>query len=225
MKLLIFFALVSFSIGSNSSEPNHLVPISPYDPTGYQNAVFESLIVNGVANAYMISLPSFSPEEAVILYSDTEYLQKDGKPVFPVKLTKEEWFVKSVIANKMIHQTKIRSDGAIEYDIRPTKDVVVHIAKIEKNDAQKIISAWKKVLQGTRYYDEPMSGFDGTNYLFYTGHELYGKAWSPDSGIPKMLVDLGNLLSEYARSEEKDRGQIMQNGILIADKILSHPEN
>ena len=76
-KYAVLAMMFLFCTGS-FAESDHLVPVPPYDPSGYNNAVFQSLIVNGAANAYMISYPSFSPEEAVIIYAEAENLKKNG---------------------------------------------------------------------------------------------------------------------------------------------------
>ena len=217
---IIIFSVSNFSY----AEPDHLVPVSPYDPTGYNNAVFKSLIVNDVANAYMISLPSFSPEEAIIIYVDEKYLEENGKVVYPVKTISEKWYIKKVVANKKIYQSNTKSDGTIAYEIKPTKDVTEHITSIDKKDADKFISAWKVVLQGTRYYEHEKLGLDGITYLFYTGFNLYGSTWSPGTGSPKMLVDLGETLSSLTESDNRYRGQLLKEANSIADNILVEPK-
>ena len=98
---------------------------------------------------------------------------------------------------------------------------------IPKSAVIEIKKAWSHVLEQTRYDENPVFGFDGTTYDFFIhdsdrGRMFLGSTWSPESGSPKMLVQLGELLVEYAKRDPIERIEMLRTIVLKAFEIQNH---
>jgi predicted SnoaL-like aldol condensation-catalyzing enzyme len=76
---------------------------------------------------------------------------------------------------------------------------------VTKDFAEVMNAAWLSVLKLTRYPNERSLGLDGTTFQFYCDYDYFGETWSPDSGLPAMLVDLGHKLCKIAQADEKNK--------------------
>ncbi|WP_257307548.1 hypothetical protein [Geothrix campi] len=80
-------------------------------------------------------------------------------------------------------------------------------AQLAPEMAERIISAWRECVKGTRYSGDLAShgGFDGISYFFYAERNFFGKTWGPQSETPTALVNVAQSLAEYAQSNITDR--------------------
>ena len=200
--------------------PNHLVPIPAYDSRGYSQAVFESLLGNSRPKLWMIVRPSFAKEYALVLHHKVEYERKDGQLTSPVKKVREEWRLERVEVQQKIWRWKVDEYGHQVLDIQPTDRVTSVSTPLNIAEFQHVLEAWRAALKQTRYPENEVPGYDATTYQFYSSHNLYGQTWSPDSGIPLMLVNLGKALEEFVRIEESGRPEVIEKANAIAERLL-----
>jgi hypothetical protein len=205
------------------ANPNHLEPIRAYDHFGYDEAVFKSLIGEASASLWMIERPSFSREYAVILRREVEYDSNDTRPAPLKRVTREQWFVVYVTPKEMVWRFKRIDNYREELDIRATEDVETQCIPVTRDFAQTMEKAWWNVLQLTRTSADHDQGPDGTTLQFCCGY-LSGEIWSPETGLPAMLADLGRKLGTLARSDEKERSPLLAEAESLAHKIAKEAE-
>jgi len=202
--------------------PNHLEPIPAYDPDGYNQAVFKSLIGEDAGELWMISKPSFSTEYAVILRHVVIYVNPDD--VVDRKVETEKWMVEYVEPKKQIWRWKEIEGGKSVLDIHVTKEVTRRQVEVSKEFSSTMSDAWTSVLRKTRYADTGYQGFDGATFQFYCHYHLFGEIWSPNSGLPAMLTELGEKLAEVAKAEVQDRSKLIAECTALAMKIKAEDQ-
>lgn len=205
------------------ANPNYLEPIRAYDDTGYDEAVFKSLIGDAPASLWMIERPSFSREYAVILRREVEYDPNDTRPAPLRRVAREQWFVVYATPKEMIWRYKRVDSYQLVLDIEPTKDVETQCIPVTREFAQTVEKAWWNVLQLTRTHEGYYRGLDGTTLQFGCGY-LSGETWSPKTGLPAMLADLGRKLGTLARSNEQERASLLAEAESLARKIAKEAD-
>jgi len=204
------------------SNPNHLEPMAAYDPDGYDQAVFQSLIGKDPGELWMIGRPSFGPEYAVILRHEVTYANSDEP--FDRRITSEKWVIERVEAKKQIWRWKELDGGRMELDIHPTKDVIRQRSEVTKDFASKMFSAWESVLRRTRYPDEDYRGLDGATFQFYCHYNFFGEVWTPRTGLPIMLTELGHHLGDVAKAGDEARPKLVTECVELATKITAETQ-
>lgn len=197
--------------GQDFANPDHLEPIPAYDPDGYNQAVFESLIGQRRPELWMIVKPSFSPEFAVLLFCHEE----SGTSSEPTK----KWEVEVVGPKAQIWRWKEVDERTSVLDIHATDDLTVKTAPISAELAAKISAAWRAALLQTRYPKQDQSGVDGVTYEFYCDYNLFGQTWSPEGGVPFLLTELGSALVRIANQKEVQPS--LDKCLALADQILA----
>jgi hypothetical protein len=182
-----------------AGNPNHLEPAPAYDPNGYHDAVCRSLVGQDVGELWMVTRFSFSPETAVVLRHEVERNPKSGKT------ESDKWVLEYTKAKSMIWQWKETSGRQMELDIKVTNDVFRQRVEVSQSFVDAISKPWEAVVRQTRYATEGYRGLDGVTYQFYHHYALFGETWSPNEGLPLMMVNLGRALGELARSSPKTR--------------------
>ncbi len=196
------------------SNPDQLEPIPAYDPDGYDQAVYRSLLGAEDADAWMIGKPSFSPEYAVIL----RHFNITDDP-FDRKMESQRWVLEYVEAKKQIWRWKDLEGGRMELDIEVTRDLNEKSVEVAPEFAAAILSAWESVLRKTRYPEVDYRGLDGATYQFYSRYGLFGEIWTPSTGLPRMITDLGHELCAVAKADEKDRKKHTEKSLKLASAI------
>jgi len=196
------------------SNPNNLEPIPAYDSTGYNQAVFRSLLGEEPGELWMVGKPSFSPEYAVILRHEVKY--SDHPADEHVKADK--WVIEFAGAKKQIWRWKDLGGGRMKVDIQITKEVTRNRAEVTREFAQTICKAWEAVLKQTRYSDADYHGHDGETYQFCY-FNLFGEVWTPQDGIPKMITELGHMLGDLAKADHEAREDLVTECVTLAKKI------
>lgn len=199
--------------------PDHLLPIPAYHPFGYDLAVFQSLVGYQSAELWMIGRPSFGPEYAVILRCIQKFA--DSENIFNRKVESEKWVVEYVEAKKQIWRFKDREEGGMELDIKVTKELNRNSIEVSNGFADAMHSAWESVLKRTRYPDADYKGLDGITYQFYCRDELFGEIWSPHTGTPRMIADLGHKLGEAAKADKKVQAKLLKECLKLAEGLLA----
>ena len=243
--LIVSSVFLSLLIPKVQANPNHLEPIPPYDSLDidgtsdeYRQAVFTSLIGRGWRpSLWMIEKPSFSREYAVVVWRTLEYDPNDARPLSSREIKRRQWVIEYVAPKEKIWRYKAESrdtrppknvGGRVPespLDIRVTKDVERHRVPITAEFAKVVQEAWLSTLQLTRYAEGGKRGLglDGTTLEFGCG-DLFGQTWSPTTGLPAMLTDLGRKLSAVALSDEKNRESLLTEADSLARKIAKGTE-
>jgi hypothetical protein len=235
--LTVSCVLLSALMQRVHANPNHLEPIPPYSPLdtddtlySYAQAVFTSLIGKGwLPEMWMIESPSSSREYAVVIRSLAEYGPNDPRPP---EGTPRRWVIDYVAPKEKIWRWKevantgptagVRGNMSVP-DIRSTKDVERHRIEVTEDFAKVVYRAWLNTLQLTRYGEDGRGGLDGTTLQFCCV-DLLGQTWSPETGLPAMLADLGRKLGTLAQSDEKDRGPLLAEAESLARTITKEAE-
>lgn len=204
------------------SNPNHLEPMAAYDPDGYDQAVFKSLIGKDLGELWMIGRPSFGPEYAVILRHEVTY--SNPEEPFDRTISSEKWVVERVEAKKQIWRWKDLEGGRMELDIHVTNEVIRQSSEVTKEFASTMFSAWESVLRRTRYPGEDDRGLDGVTFQFYCHYNLFGEVWTPRTGLPNMLADLGHRLADLAKAGDEARPTLVAECVEIAKKITAETQ-
>lgn len=218
--LPILFGLFLFA-GVNAEQPNHLVPIPAYDRDGYNQAVFQSLIGQKRSELWMITKPSFMPERAVIL---RHILSATDDP-FADKFKSGKWFVEWVEAKKQIWQWKKLDGGRMQFHIAETDDLNKSSVEVSHEFAASMIDAWRSVLIQTRYLKGDYRGLDGTTFQFCCDYDFFGEIWSPQTGLPKLITELGIELGELAKAKPESREEHMNQCLKLAKSIRTQSQS
>lgn len=205
MPLIFGFIYLSQMIEMKAN-PNHLEPVPAYDLDGYDQAVFSSFIGKRRPALWMIVKPSFESEYAIILDRGLEPGQ---------------WNIEYAVAKRSIWRWKKIDSGARILDIHPTNEIEKHCLIVPDNFACQIKNAWLSVLKQTRYPIKDYRALDGVVYQFYCEDYYFGEIWSPTSGIPKMLSDLGLGLRDLAKSQDSERNEIQKKCLELVNEIIA----
>lgn len=195
MKKVIHLLVLSvLALSSNAGErPNHLEPLDPAS-YAYDHLVYEKLLPKGLPLAWMLVKPSFFKEYSVTLVLITEDSEAgEDSCQLQYRIVKEK-----------IWGHKKLGDGQMELDLKYDVEVELQTAILPMYAAGLLLDTWEAVLRKTRYPDERDIGLDGTTYEFNSSF-FYGKTWSPKSGVPKLMVDCGELMIEYVKADEEKR--------------------
>lgn len=202
--LLLLIALFTAPVVIAGEPPNHLEPTVPYGWTGdlaeYGRIVHKRLIGDREALLWMLVHPAFTPQYSVMM--DLAATHGDSIGTYcrlrTFAFNENIWYWKEREGEK---QSEFALDSSVVVERRT--------ASLPAEIGSSILELWERVLKGTRYPEEPTIGLDGVTYQFCaTG--MYGKTWSPKSGVPKLMVDCGELMIEYVKAEEKKREECLQ---------------
>jgi hypothetical protein len=188
---------VSPLVGDSSSDHKISVSSAEEDPWGanlqnwhtqYESLLNEILLRNSehVPFVRMICLPSFEREWVVTI----EEPKGDSANVQYLIVKRPIW-----------------------RDPRPREiETNIAVAQISKSTARKIKLAWIAMLSNRSYMEPRGIGLDGVSYRFATFALKLGvltrEAWSPGREEPSSrLVELGEMLRDFARMEAKDRAE------------------
>lgn len=202
--------------------PDHLVPIEPFDDSGYSEAVFKSLVGGERARLWMIVRPSFQPESAVVLRAGAVY--PDGSDPANHAVEESGYILEHVEAKAAIWRYKDVSANEMELDIHVTKEVKRNFTGVPADLADVVSKAWAAVLKETRYPKEDQLGLDGVTYQFGWETVFFGETWSPQGGVPQLMARLGEKLGELAKAGAKERGALLEECRALAKELLAAAE-
>ena len=130
LKIVILFFVLLMSAVNNSwaqvANPNHLEPLSP--PDDYDRFVFSKLVGKDAPALCMIYLPSFHPEEALILRSEP---MQTSRGYSTAHENARQWVLESAVAGKPIWHVKEHPagySGRFELDLRKDVEVKRNVA-------------------------------------------------------------------------------------------------
>ncbi len=226
---LFAFSTVTLSLGQQSdlepplpiseyhapTNPNHLEPIAAYDSDGYDQAVFRSFIGDQQPSLWMVSKPSFSPEHGFMILATHKWTG----PRDPENL-ETTIFIESFKSKDQIWRWKELPNGRNVLDIQPTENVERERKEIDLDFGNHIFHAWEAVLKRTRYTDKNYRGTDGTTYQFFCRPYLYGEVWTPDSGLPLLIKNLGEKLESFIEADEGSEDRIREEAYQLASRII-----
>jgi hypothetical protein len=226
IKYFLTVAIVALQVLSASAEPvpeqkstvakmtePHLLPVAPY-PDAYLKTVRDTLIGDRRSDFWMLVLPSFSPEYALIVTS-TPAPSGGGTKKYEMRWVQAI----SQIWLKFHHDNKIDLRRSLK---RPV-DLKQTVISLPPETSGKLRLAWLETLRGVRY-DIPKGDIerivlDGTTYEFFASPSYFGTTWSPHGGAPRKLVDLGECLISSVRASEVERVSRLESCTRIAMEI------
>ncbi len=193
--VLTWLAISSLGVFAKD-ELNHLEPVPAYDHsrTDYEQTVFKALIDDNWPDAWMIVRPSFRPEYAVVLRKVSE---ESGDSV--------RYELEYAEADQQIWNWREAGDGTQVIDLRKDVAVTRQTASLPTGCAERLMETWHGVLLQTTYAAKDWVGLDGIMYEFYVRPDIFGQTWSPKSGMPRMMVDCGELLIAYVAGDDESR--------------------
>jgi hypothetical protein len=185
---LILYA--TFALQRAAAQPAHLEPVSAFDRDDYIQIVYQRLVGKRESSLWMIGLPSFVPEYAVVVRSG-----RDASD-----LTKVSSVVEFARAEKPIFGWEDEENGFshVKYDDQVAVQRTTKV--ITESDVTLLASAAFEVLKKTRIADSPRLGLDGETLIFsFDG--LAGRIWCPDVGEPALLQKVWAALADYVRAQ------------------------
>jgi hypothetical protein len=205
---LLFGAVACLGQGAN---PDHLEPISPYDPIGYGQMVFNTLVGKRPAVLWTMCMPSIHPEWAVILRSESDGPKSETSPSSKSDALanpdeKQKWVLESAVAAQQV--SNLRKNGKVERKRM----------EIDGAAAEALQEAWTAVTRQTRYAEGNAGEFDGVTYQFYSSGQ-FGETWSPATGLPAALVELSARLLKCIQSPAESRDALLEAAIAMAKDI------
>ena len=207
LSLVFCFGLIGES--SLCGEPfNRLTPIDAYDPDGYDQAVFQSLIGKTRADLWMVCKPSFASEYAVILRS--EFLPGQD----PFSQDTRKWTLEYAKAAQPIWHWEEYPEGysgSRKLDLRKNAVVVRRQIEIPASFATALLPAWSSVLRLTDYSNEGAGVMDGVTYQFSSEGRYFGETWSSETGLPADIVSLAQRLIQLVESPPDERSAIIKD--------------
>ncbi len=226
--IIVSGVLLCMLIQGAQANPNHLEPLPPYnyylDRVGYDigQAVFTALIDRKRPVLWMIEWPSFSPPSAVMLRRQVEYDPNDDSPLQGRRVKRELWLLDHVAVKPL--KWKTLGKGSNPPDIKPSEDVELSRTIVTTDFGKAVQEAWLNTLQLTRYAEDRRTGLDGTTFIFCYEDDIFGYTWSPNTCLPAMLMNLGRKLREIARSDEKNKEQLLKEADSLARRIAKEAE-
>lgn len=222
---LLFLVLVP--VGSLGSDlPDHLEPFLPayFDQSNfdeYYATVHKSLIgeKSGLKLAMVTRLAFFS-ENAVVIREIT------------VLDTLRYHRIEFAVADPMIWAL-MNGHAKMDSTVRWEDQIQIDRKRESLPDSLYILirKAWRGALLQTRFSEHFNLGLDGFSYEFFLWPErtvrfnelqnlMAGHTWSPDHGVPKMLVELGSMMAEYVLCTVPERVEVSEKIGKLAREII-----
>ena len=208
--LAIAFSANSATAGAISS---HLTPTDPYPSccNDYALTVKRALITNDSFALWMIARPWSRTEYAVGLTR----VAADSDEVYELRYFEPTTMIWQYRPDSATQRSLLESLPNIEI-----KSLSVRIAD---STALDLMIAWKTILMSTRYDDDEGDyGDDGIDYDFFSHYKwgiYYGSTWSPEKGIAKDAVDLGELLISFVKASPRNHDEIEKKILSLCAKI------
>jgi len=202
--------LTAQGIPEKFRNPNHLEPVFE---SAYSTASRVLLIGDMPSELWMLVLPSFTPEWAVILRREYELFPGEDPNARDAKVKREFWIVEYVQAEKKIYQNKeyyLERTSLVEgnlLEIRKDGEVNRKKAEVSESLADEVISVWERVIKHTRYPAKMVIPVDGVTFRFYSEPFLYGETISPVFGIPAVLASIGTKMRDLTTSDTVEESE------------------
>jgi len=172
-----------FGGGQDCSDcQDHVQPLE--DEDGYFTALHGLLLGKIDAQIYEIWAPSFLPEAAVALY-----------------VAEGDWYVRVASVRDQVWRTTDTSDGTSVPDFRMDQPVDAIERVFPAELGERIVLAWRRVLQRTRAQPKARVVADGVGYAF-GANDLMGFDSNLKCGAGSLMLDIAKDLSLYARARD-----------------------
>jgi len=185
-------------VSQSKGGSGYLEPIVPYSPWVQKDLAYKTLIREASPELWMMMLPSFRNPACVVL--------------------------------DRVRGPKVAPHFQLRYAELGKDRTTTNEAKTElPNDAAEIIArAWRKTLMQTRYSEknkvvngiEVIEGHvDGVVFEFHYRPDFFGTTWSPQSGPPRLLADLGNALIEFTKKHGLEQERALDRAVELAKQL------
>ena len=208
LKSLSFLLAVAAGTTLYSQSPSsaeYLLPIRPYEFDEWRNTEYKLLIKDEHSILWMIVRPSWENTYCVLMKKE-----KSGR--YQIRWSELD-----------IDPAKPQSPSGL---LRSPSDLIVkqeRIAELPAVTAEYISIAWSRTLAQTRYPNAAVGGvqrvLDGVRFEFFGEPGMYGQAWMPQAGAPKLLSDLGEALIVYVKTPAATREDSLEKCREIASKL------
>lgn len=191
---------------------SHLEPIEKWDVLPqlqtYHEKVQKILIRDKEPVAYMLVLPSFTPEYALILRKVSE--DDTGQIHYEIE---------SAVAEEQIWNITTTTTGRLKLKLRKNTKIKRQVAEIEKDAAEDIINTWKAAVANARPPKENAGILDGVTYEFFIHPDQSAMTYSPSSDLALKMKECGDSLMEYIEVSESERPAVLEKVLEINEQI------
>jgi len=219
---IISLVLISRSPGEGflaireGDPPNHLIPVAS-PSSDYETSVFKNLYVeSGHLGRYTV-FPSFGAEYSISAYSVIpDQVRAKYKAVRDIPDSERKYFL-TYTAFERNHYANLREGNGANVVTRIDRE-------IDLDFAVAIQRVWGTMLMMTKYPDSYHLGADGATYRFSvfvigSEHDLNGEVWSPDHGLPRDMVEMGESLVNYLNKKKGNTGDLVTRLRALETKI------
>ena len=209
------FVLFAIFVGRIfGAEPAYLEPVSAFDRDDYIQAVYKLLVQKTESRLWMINLPSFVPEYAILVRRQCD--TADPKQF--------QFFIEVAQPESPIFGWADDGDGTshVVYD---EKVAIERKSKLlTDSDVQLLARAAFEVLKKTRIPEFPRQGCDGETFIFCLD-SLAGKIWCPDFGEPALLEKAWSALASFVRAKDPSSEEAALSGFRSACAGILKPDS
>lgn len=228
MKLVIFLVGLVLSLATLqsvngmalSNPPDHLEPIVDwvFNDCPYDSLVRTILVADSSPIAAMVVKSSFVPEYALIMRKSSP----TGSKVTSYEIELAE-------ASQPIWNHRETENGSWVTDCRRDVPINRTVVAIDSALLADLIETWNEVLFRTSKSEDLDLVADGVVYDFMIHRGPSGSTHSPQAGLPHLMVESGQALLDYVKSEEGKRQRSLQRiqevVVRIGDAIRSKSDD
>ena len=161
--------------------------LEPCRPHSEYDLVLVRTLIDTKPELWMIVKPSFQPESAIYLVSDSFGAENSTYHLHYAKARSPVWGM-TLNKNAKVGRNSIPFPSHV---------------------AVKLIRTWETILKHTKYSDQA-HGSDGIGFLFALKNRFFGQCWNPDFGEAKQISDLGFQLIEFIKSGPSERPTLLK---------------
>jgi len=187
MKKLILIIFFLIGIVKINAQSDHLEPVdgilNSYDFEFEYHTKIREILFDGLTdtpNIRFLTLPSFSPTYVLDIDKDNE--------------TKKYYLIYHKCKTSIWYNDNWRKIKVDKYK-----------SELTNKSAELMIKLFKTAINQTKYYENELLGFDGTDYYFSVFDKgiKTGTVWSPNKKTRMgKLVEIGNHLIELVKQEK-----------------------
>jgi hypothetical protein len=209
-----------YEVTHSKGEPKYLVPVRMSE---HEQWIAKYLFVTDGDLGRMVEMPSFEPESCISVHANIpkSLIEKYGPDRLFLVPDEEKTYVMTLTTVLTSFSNSRASNDGLTNEVRVSRidrpislDLAVAIQRV-----------WGKALRLTCYAPNYPGGYDGVTYQFSVWVKgagvLEGETWTPQSGLPRELVDVGRKLIAFVRQDAKGKEMTEQELIKKLKKLES----
>ena len=209
-----------YEVMHSKGEPKYLVPV---DGGWYEDEeqIAKYLFVTDGDFGRMVGKVSFEPEFCLSVHADIPKSSIEKHREQSLVPDEEKTYVMTLtLALESIWDSRASNNGQTNE---------IKVSRIDRSISLDLAVAiqrvWGKALQLTRYASGSHGGYDGATYQFSVWVRglgiMQGETWTPQRGLPRELVNMGNDLIAFVRQDAKGKQMTEQELIKKLKKLES----